>query len=154
MSRWSLANYAGPISLEQFQALVCEFETLIERSFATAVRVEVRAMNRIKATSHYLHDDWIMDGIAQQNSESTFFTTTNVLAVENAVFESAAYIEVSFYPSNPSLAPSNAWAHCEFKGKLLNQATFYVQPDDESVAKSMKERHLDLLFGDGYKANS
>ncbi|MDX1986085.1 MAG: hypothetical protein SFV17_05310 [Candidatus Obscuribacter sp.] len=154
MSRWSIANYAGPISLEQFQVLVCEFETLIEQSFATAVIIEVRAMKRIKATSHYLHDDWIMDGIAQENRDNTFYTTTNVMAVDKGVFESAAYIEVNFHPFNPSFAPSSAWAHCEFKGKLPNQATFYVQPDDQSVARAMKEKHQDLLFGDGYKANS
>jgi hypothetical protein len=127
---------------------------LSEKSFGCLCAIEVRAMNTLKETSTFIHDDWVIDAMHRANEKHTFFKTSAVDAVTPAIFNAARYIEVSIYPVDSDKAPASAWAHLEFKGLLAQQATFYLQPDDAEPLQAMKAAHGWSVFGDGYDANS
>lgn len=152
-TRWSISNRLLAISFEQFQEMSREFLAFAEQAFGGRCKVEVKAMDRIKETTTFWLDDWIMESMARRNESHTFFKTEDLAAVTAQVFGSAAYIELSIRPLEADSAPSYAWAHAEFKGLRPKQATFYVQPEAEIGLQRIKANHRFQAFGDGFESN-
>ena len=154
MSRLSLSNLLLPVSREQFTALTAQFKQAAEHSFNGPCKLEIHAMDAVKATSTFVHDDWIMEAMAAGNKQRTFFETDDPAKLTSDIWNKAAYVEVSVKPVNEKDAPTSAWGQAEFKGYRPRQATFYLQPDDGKAMKSMKSQNPLKLTGDGYTSNT
>jgi hypothetical protein len=154
MSRLSLSNLLLPVSREEFTALTTQFKQAAEHSFGGPCKLEIHAMDAVKSTSSFMHDDWIMEAMAEDNKRRTFFETDDPAKLTADVWNKAAYVEVSVKPVNEKDAPASAWGHAEFKGYLPRQATFYLQPDDGDAMKSMRSQNPYKRAGDGYRSNT
>lgn len=150
----SISNKVFAISHAQFQAMVQEYVELIEISLGTACSVEIKAMNIIKWTSTFMHEEDVMEFMAKHNREAVFFECADASELSAETFKSAVYIEVIISPTNKHNAPSYAFAHLEFKGRRPRQATYYLQPADETVIKTLKGKHRFQIIGDGYTDNT
>ena len=151
--RLSISNWLTPISFGQFKSMVVEFKEVVERSFKSECSHEIRAMNRCKWSGSRRHDDDTIAFLQKANDQATFFSTSDLANVTQAVFASAAYIEVSYIPLDKTLAPGY-FGHLEFKGRRRRQATFYLQPGDSAAINSLKNGHRLQLFGNGNPSNS
>lgn len=154
MSRLSISNLLLPVSRDQFTALTAQFKQAAEHSFGGACKLEIHAMDEVKTTSTFMHEDWIMEAIAEGNKRLTFFETDDPAKLTADIWNKAAYVEVSVKPVNEKDAPTSAWGHVEFKGYRLRQATFYLQPDDGNAMKSIRSQNPLKLAGDGYTSNT
>lgn len=154
MTRFSISNLLLPISFAQFCAIVREYKQIAERAFGTPCGMEVKAMNRIKMTSTFMHDDGTMEWMDEQNRKATFFQASELSTVSAEIFGKAVYIEVIIAPVNKEAAPNYAFAHVEFKGSRPRQATFYMQPDGEDSASVLRKKFRFQIFGDGYSHNT
>ncbi|HEY9730368.1 MAG TPA: hypothetical protein V6C89_00560 [Drouetiella sp.] len=153
-THWSISNRILPITFDEFKAMGLQFLQLVEDAFGGKYKVEVKAMNRVKLTTVGRRDDSIMAHMAQTNKRHTFFVAEDFAAVTAAVFNSAAYIEMTVTPLDPAAAPANAWAHAEFKGYKPKQATFFVRPDADAGARKMKSLHRLKIIGAGWFGNA
>jgi hypothetical protein len=154
MTRWSISNLLLPVSREQFTTLTEQFKQAAEHSFGGPCKLEIHAMNAVKKTSSFMHDDWIMEAMAEENKRRTVFETDDPAKLTAHIWNRAVYVEVSVEPVNEQSAPMSAWGHAEFKGSLPRQATFYLQPDDATAMKSMIGQNPGRLSGDGYTSNT
>lgn len=154
MTRFSISNLLLPISFAQFCAMVQEYQQFAERSFATPCSLQIKAMNRIKMTSTFMHDDDTMEWIDEQNRKAVFRETSELSVFPSEIFDRAVYIEVIIAPVDKSAAPNYAFAHVEFKGSRRRQATFYIQPDGEDAVSCLRKKFRFQIFGDGYTHNT
>ncbi|CAN5220445.1 hypothetical protein BH11CYA1_BH11CYA1_34970 [soil metagenome] len=153
-TRLSISNFVFAISFDQFKAMVQQYKQAAEQSFGTPCSLEIRAMNRIKMTSSFMHDDDTMDWMDKQNSAAVFFRTGELSVFLPQTFAEAVYIEVIFAPIDAKAAPNYAFAHIEFKGSRPRQATFYMQPEGSQAVENFKAKFRFKKFGDGYKHNT
>lgn len=154
MSRWSIANIARPVSRAQFIDLTTQFQKAAETSFGTACSLEIRAMNAVRMTSTFLHDDGTEEFMAAENERRTFFKTGDPNQLTDDAWRRAAYVEVIVRPDKEKQAPAYAFGHAEFKGHLPRQATFYLQPDDDASRDTMVNASRGKWIGEGYDSNS
>jgi hypothetical protein len=134
--------------------MVQEYQQFAERSFATPCSLQIKAMNRIKMTSTFMHDDDTMEWIDEQNRKAVFRETSELSVFSSEIFDRAVYIEVIIAPVDKSAAPNYAFAHVEFKGSRRRQATFYIQPDGEDAVSCLRKKFRFQIFGDGYTHNT
>jgi hypothetical protein len=154
MTRFSISNLLLPISFAQFSAMVHEYKQIAELSFGTPCSMQIKAMNRIKMTSSFMHDDDTMEWMDEHNRKAVFFEASELSAFPSEMFDKAVYVEVVIAPVDKSAAPNYAFAHVEFKGSRRRQATFYIQPDGEDSASGLRKKFPFQIFGDGYTHNT
>lgn len=153
-TRLSISNRFIAISFNQFLVMLQEFKQLVESSFGTSCKLEVRAMNQIKMSPTRMHDDDTMAFIDQCNRKAVFYETANLSDFPEKVFDEAVYIEAVIVPVDRHAAPQYAFAHVEFKGSRPRQATFYMQPRGDTALQGLKKRFRFKKFGDGYTHNT
>lgn len=153
--RMSARNLCLSVSHEQFCRILKAFLACAEKSFGTACEVEIRAMNRIKMTSSFMHDDDVMDFMDRHNQEAVFASASKVEDFAASVYDRAVYVEAVIRPKNPEAAPAYAFAHMEAKGTRTRQMTFYMQPENAEALHALKRDALrSMLIGDGFDGNT
>ena len=154
MSRMSISNLLLPLSREQFTTLTELFKQSAEHSFGGLCKLEIHAMKALKRTSSFMHEDWVMEAMAEDNRRRTFFETDDPSKLTSDIWNKAAYVEVSVRPINEGSAPTSAWGHAEFKGLQSRQATLCLQPDNDEAIESIVSEQRFKWIGEGYDSNS
>ena len=152
MTRWSVRNLLLPVSHEQFVDLTTQFKKAAELSFGTECKLSIRALRAPKKYTTF-HDKDIQEDLDEENKANTICETENLGNIGKALWNKAAYVEVTVRPVDAKKAPNYAFGHMGFKGERSRQVTFYIQPDGEYTRNSVLSQNRLKLVGDGLASN-
>jgi hypothetical protein len=155
MDRWSLSNRFSDISYEQFMNLTDTFQRAAERAYGTPTIAEVRVMKATRM-SVSIPDPMTIQYLRDETEKNTTLKTDNPNDVTKDIWDRAVYVEVNIRPVQETEKLRSAFAQVSFKGRLPQQATFYIQGDDVRGVKeeTLRNRPRFSKVGDGYTGNS
>ena len=148
-TRFSLANRFFELSHAQFVAITREFKAACEASFKTPCTLSIGLYTQPLIFTSYV-DAEMEENLELINQPHWLLDTSDLVAVSKHLWKCAGYVKVGLYPTDTALAPSAAFAHLEFKGLLLRQATFYVRPGGVEVQALLERRFGRMMRGDSY----
>lgn len=156
MVRLSWRKLLLPMQVAEFAHAVTRLAEAMEAEVGDVV-VSIEMFSSLPMTSSFMHDDDVMDWMAEENRKKVFLkldTPTDPELV--TAWADAVYVQCTVHPRGAE--PSNyTFGSIEAKGRYHKGLTFYIQSmtGDESCArmreKLLRERPFYCLTGDGYR---
>lgn len=158
MERISWKSLFLPLSAADTACAASALHTAMAEAFGRPMKMDIKCLGSLPYTSTFMHDDDVMDWMAEQNAAKVFarFDTVDDPAFK-AAFDRAAYVEVIIHPVEAD-RHDTTFGHITAKGNAPRAIAFYVQGRSDSatacaeVIRALRAaKPFGLRLGDGYE---